>query len=737
MKNLILILALSVSAPLFAEAIPGQVMLDYFSATCPSEGEWTQAALGDSRNLISVIEAISKDDDCKTLVGALGQLSSLNVQVEALAQQSETKKKIAEYDSQERELLIQLSKSTSQVDRDSMNFSLRNIQVSRAGLLGRENASHDLSGPDSVLALSRAAQLADASFKQIASNQKCVLGSPRILTTATGLVSSIGAAITAVNPALGLGLQAGSSFMGSAIESFRTNRFNLQIRDIAEGSTSYTGYKCALETMTNRWCDMVDSLAFIKYKTELRHSDVSEDLSTAIKLNDIEIPVALDWLLKVKSGVDPQNTADGQRQNTARRRKTYLEVLETDGKSTINNSRFEYSQVETDPKERFRLIRQIVNVLAPAKNDFDRSDIKNPFFDIYPQGYLPFYLLGVDDSDASIQANGRYVTLDDWKNPNGISPTLEDVRKKYDELVAQTRVKVERELTQVLRPDAGFTLTTAYDVPNDEYKLSPMDALKHLISFLEKNPPGADERWLLRIHLSTIEKLRVIYTAVEDVVLTDSLTIGSGKEQEALEIILNAADLTYGTVVIQARLEFLTRVAVLKLLKQSPREQQIIVAQLLASDRFMDTLKRYSGKDDPGAIEDDIYQAMGITKNNLNNFVKVFGKMISKQLKRLWEEERIALPTSATSPHKKREQLCHLLLGAEQASSYVDLRYCEGLKLGPQREGAPVTIALTKSSYQSDLGVRGCTLQDYNRSRKIYNQWLGAQKAFSVRRNLK
>ncbi len=736
MKNLIFILALSVSAPLYAETIPGQAMLEYFGATCPSQGEWTQAALNDSRSLYAVIDAIKNDPDCKTMGGALTQLSTLNDQVTQLAEMSESKKQIAAYDAQERTLLIELSKTTNPIDIDNLNLNLRSVQVGRAGLLGRENAGKELSGPNTVLALSRAVQLADSAFSQIAMNQRCQEKAPGLLTSATGMVSSIGAAVTAVNPAIGLGLQAGSVFLGTAMEQYRNGRFNAFIRNASQGTTAYQGYKCALETMTNRWCDMTDAKSFLAYKMNLpSRTSLSDELRSAIKLNDREIPLILEWLLKVKSGVAPQTTADGDRQSMASWRLAKLESLEAGGISKINQSRAEYMAVEANFQDRWALLRSILNSLAPSGARFSSGDegVKNPFHDVYPAGFIPYFLIGLKEDDPSIfNDQVGWIALDNWKNPQGVKPTLEDIRKNYIELVRLARIKVEREMNEARRPDAPFTLADSY-IPDPKHKISPMNAIGKLIIFLESNPPK--DPHFLKIYSGTLTKLKTIFEATENAVLTDTLSIGASIEEEALRIILEQAQLTYGTIVIQARIELLIRIAVMDMLEHAPPEDQIIVAQLLASDRFMETLSRFTGKNDPASIVEDIDRSLKITRDNLNLFVQVFGKQVNQQLRKLSDDERAAQPTVAKLIRSDRAQLCYLLLGSEQVTKYVDVKLCEGLKLGPFTTGAPETKPLVRTDFAKDMGVRGCVLQDYRRSRKIFSE--ANLKAFSVRRNLK
>ncbi|MFL5783884.1 MAG: hypothetical protein ACJ76H_04680 [Bacteriovoracaceae bacterium] len=726
MKKMILLLSLAVASTAHAETIPGQAMLDYFSATCPSEGEWTQAALNDSRNLIGVIEAIKDDNDCKTMAGAFAQLNNIEAQMTQLAEMSEAKKQVATYDSQERELLAQISRSTNQTDIDAMTASLRTIQVGRAGLVGRANAQ-DLTGPDAALTLSRAAQNADAAFAQIASNTKCQEKAPRLLTAATGLISSIGGAITAVNPALGLGLQAGSAFMGTAIDTFRDMHYNSQISRVAEGTTAYQGYKCALETMTNRWCDMVDADVFIKFKTELRHSQLSDTIASSLRLNDIEIPVVMDWLMKVRSSAPPQNTSMSDMQNRVIDRRATIDRTERAGIGRMNQSeQGEFPEYQEDNKERWKAVKAIVKDIYPKiQRDMYGMELPSPFFEIFPAGYIPYYLIGIDLAHAP-QEFGSFKSLDTWwTGPEVINPTLNDVRKNFEELIRLTRAKVDNEYAQNERPDPALTLNLAYDLPGREEKVKPITALGNIIVFMETYPPK-DESFQ-KIYDSTIEKLRTIYLNTEN-----SVRMGRVTPQEAANEIVRTADLTFGTIVLQARLELIVRISVLEIISNATPAEQALAAELMAADRFMETLKKYGGKTDTGALSDEIADAMSITRNNLNSFVQVFGKLLTKQLKRLKDEEAASLPTSARLSQNRRNILCHLILGAEKAEKYVDVRLCEGLKLGPLVKGAPETSPLTLNSFKEDLSVRGCTLQNYNRARKIYTQWISTDKVPAI-----
>lgn len=59
-------------------------LFSYFQASCPTQGEWTKAALGQTMSLIAVLKSVQNDPDCKTFSGAVGQLDFLSLRLQDL-----------------------------------------------------------------------------------------------------------------------------------------------------------------------------------------------------------------------------------------------------------------------------------------------------------------------------------------------------------------------------------------------------------------------------------------------------------------------------------------------------------------------------------------------------------------------------------------------------------------------------------------------------------------------------
>ncbi len=369
MKKIILLSTiLSISSPLFAEDTPGSTLLSYFAANCRTQSDWTKGALADSNALIDVLKNFSQDPDCKSLSGAVTQLGLLSKQLSDMQNLNESKLKIAEYNSQEQELLIHLTQTTDPTSISEINFQLRSLQLNRAAIVGRDKSLKELTGPDKAQAMTNIVQIANSSFSQITGNQKCLAKNPGILNKATAIVTAIGSAATVVNPAIGIGLTAGSTFMGETIEGIRRLKNAKEIRKVADLTTASEAYKCALETMSDRWCQMKDAEAFLNYKSTLANLRPGPGLSSAVKINDREVPALIDWLNKLRNGAKLATTADSDRRNRVLERELSVRKNENRGNSLLEESKELYNNPSNTDEDRWDIIRNIVGALTSANS---------------------------------------------------------------------------------------------------------------------------------------------------------------------------------------------------------------------------------------------------------------------------------------------------------------------------------------------------------------------------------
>jgi hypothetical protein len=716
MRFFIHILAIFWVTSVSAEALPGSELLSYFSSNCRTQGEWTRSALADSKALIETLRSLSQDPDCRSLAGSISQLEILNQQLQTVQNLNATQVQLSILNSKEQELMIQLSQTSDTSVQTEINAKLRDLQVQRAALDGALSVD-SISGPDKAALLMGIIQTANSSFSQIVGNQTCLKKNSNVLKSVTSIISSIGATAAVVNPALGLGITAGSAFLGQTIEGLRQNTNSRQIRRISENSVAFEAYKCALETMSERWCQMKDAEAFLNFKASFRQRPLENStLASAIRLNDREIPVLLEWLTKIRAGVTPTTTADAGRQSNVFQRDAVLRSLEAYGLGLIEENRQLYNSYN-DLNERWSFLRSLIITLIPSVAP---NNIKNPLYDVIPVGYTPYFLLNLAD-DSSIRNNqGAYIDFNSWSKPTGFNPTLDLVKEKYLEWVQKTRIRVNQELTQVLQPDALQTLSSAYERSGNRWKLSPMDSLRGIITFLKLHPPREDSDHFNLLYESTIKKLSEVYEITQNAVIAgQSETI----IQSPVEQIYEITQLKYGTVVIQARLDMVVRLAILELIENSSSEDQVLVAQLLAAERFTETLTKMSGTDNLALIKADINRAQPITISNLNSFNDIFGKNIQKLLKKLKKEEQQASGSIAKAKRYARTEMCFLMLTVPTLKETLDLSLCEGLKFTAVIPGGPSSPTLSQDTFKQDFNDRACVYRDHFRRSKIFENW--------------
>lgn len=714
MKKIVSTVLLStISFNALAEGIPAEQLFNYFSANCRTQGEFTRAAAADSMALMKSLQAIASDEDCKSISGAISQLDLLNQQIARIEKLNETQIQLSSINAKEQELLLQLSNTSNPTTQASINSVLRDLQVERAGIIGKENAVNDLQQPDQMSIMTSLISISNAAFTQISKNEKCVNKNPQILTSITSVVSAVGAAAAVVNPALGLGLAAGATFLGQTVESFRINGLNRKIRRIADTSIALEAYKCAMETMSYRWCGMNDAESFLHFKARQRQRNFAPgELARAIRLNDREIPVLLNWLDKVRAGVKPSTISDSDRQKLVFQRDSMVRAAEALGYGVIEENRRLYEQ--TSIKDRWPLIRTLIIRLIPSTSE------GNPLYNVFPLTQGMYFLAGIEDpAQIPRAADGSYIAMDFWTP--AISPTLDQLKTQYFKWVDRARARVNLELTNVLQPDTLQTLTSAYDRSDNNWKLSPMDSLKNIREFLETLPPETNSLPVFkRIYADTLHRLEVIYDAVEDGVIQN----GDGiVNNTPLQTVYDTAQLTFGVIVLQTRLEMIVRQALLRMIENSTPEDQNWAAQVLAADRFTDVLSRMSGTDNLALIQADINRAKPMTISNLESFTTVFGKNINKILKRLVKEESESKGTVAQSKRQTRTDLCYLLLSAPTWPDKVKFKYCEGLKFVSIIPGGPKGLLITSDLRDRDFSERACIHRDFFRDSKIYERW--------------
>ena len=169
------------------------------------------------------------------------------------------------------------------------------------------------------------------------------------------------------------------------------------------------------------------------------------------------------------------------------------------------------------------------------------------------------------------------------------------------------------------------------------------------------------------------------------------------------------------------------RLSLLEFIKTSSEEDQVLVAQLLASDRFYQTISSMNGTTSFARLNKDIEKGKAYTMENLANFMDLFGKNINRSLQTIYKEEMIATQNKkhsvAQAKRDMRTSMCFLVLGAENVEKWIDIDLCTGLKMDAMQPGGPQSPTIDDSTFNKDFGDRACTSREYFRQSDIFQKW--------------
>lgn len=722
----LLVLNLGVSKAHAANQV-GKDLLTYFSATCPSQGASSQLVISDAEAMIGVLENLKSDPDCVSAAGSIAQLGGLAKKVAAVEAGNAKKVEFEKLKAREFELTNQLGQVTDSAVMSELQSAIRSIQVEKAVLLAETNSQKNFQGESATETYSQIVLSTNQVFKSISNNQKCLDQNPRVLSTITSLISSIGGALSGVNPALGIGLSAGSEFIGNTVESIRIGRINNRIKKISQGTLVNSAFKCALESLSNRWCELGDAKKLLDFKFGLvKDRNQSSELLSVVAMYDRKIPSFLNWLSKVRAGAPAATEADAARHAVAYERSKIVQVASSRGDGILTEFKSRYDDPSTvTNQEKYGIIKQVISKLTGQciSGSVSYGDgVPNPLFDIYNSYYAPFRLLGLDKipRDGSFDVDFcRFDPFSQW--PSGVySPDYSLVMREYSEWITKATLLANREFTQVLQPDALGVLNAANERTGSKWKASPKQSVDELIVFLDKNRPVNFETSAFRlIYIDTTNRLKVISDTLDKALIFNSISAKS-----AVETIFNTAELQFGNVVFSSRLEMIVRISLDEYFKQTSNSDQNIAAQMMAMESYLETLRKVYGKDDDELVMDSVVHSQKGAMDNMTKFVEVFAKNINELLQ--YNHKLIQFEQDKSQrvvQESNQAKLCNLLSSMPNIHKKVDISVCYGKNLKPFIKGGPETVRITEEYMQKDFDIRNCSYRDFLRKSKIYREW--------------
>ena len=249
------------------------------------------------------------------------------------------------------------------------------------------------------------------------------------------------------------------------IATSRDIRLNNLVRKVSDRSLNLEGFRCAMESLTNRWCELEDAKELLEMKVASRETERAKS-DLPLELMDRHMPALFDWFSKIRAGVAPATNADSERQERVILREALVRAARSKGAGVIAEFSPLYDNAPDD-QNRFFALRQIITRLVglSCTEDFSSGAVAgNPLFDIYNRKLGAYYLLGLEEIPTNNGYPYGFCTFDpftQWPNDGGFTPDLVLLKDRYNSWVDQAADMVTREMNQVLLPDALILLMGA------------------------------------------------------------------------------------------------------------------------------------------------------------------------------------------------------------------------------------------------------------------------------------
>ncbi len=762
-KRLIAILTLScIALPLPSSAgtaETAQALLTTFGASCPSEGEWTRAALSQTQALITTLKNIQSDQACLSASGAIAQLQTLSQNISEATADPLTIEYL-KLERQKSDITFQLQLAVpGSTDETTLKTQLREVQLQIAQntdtqdyTSGVSNTNRDNAFRKNTMGalVSGVGQLLD----QTLANQECFMKYPSLLAGVTSLAGSVSAA--ALSGGAALGVSAGTKLMGILIENAQSWLLQWKINHLSSILTSQA-YQCVLESLSNQWCSAQDALNVVTLKASTRPiPQDSNPVLLGMKILDRDIPTLLKWLDHVRSGTPASNKAMADRQAAVLEREKMVRVAKAQGLGLIaeNQSLFDTIEAPNPDKlrsKRWNLERTTIRNLASLLLEVPRTCSANggctpatPLGEIIPSDYAPYFLMGLRRDQCPTDSNGISTVIKTFENfdpltewpasaPQPFKPELAILGTQLEQWIADARDLVLHEQSAILNPDPLQILAEA-STPA-QYGDHPVEALLNIKNFLETSAPSKMPSPLhQKLFKETVLRLDTINTLIEDfskeskTPLTQSspTPIDSASARVVLDEIFKVADLDSGTVLLANRLDMAVRLSLTELLISGHSGlDRDTTAALLASSDIIKEISRFAGTDDLTLISRDIQKSQTIVQSTLTEFGKIFGRSIKHVLK---DYKASADP----KVHAEKASLCLKLLAMPEWPKKIPVEYCDGSSLISIFKDGPSSVVVNAKTRGLPHSQRACSFRDFFRANRIYQNYLHSSRARSL-----
>ncbi len=663
-KSLVLIFTLSVvvsSAKSFGSSYN-------FGYACATNGSWTQSALNESNKLISILNTLKDDENCKGFEVILGEL---------LSSQARFKKNVESNNSSDTNIGDGIDEDNSEAQKSMLN------QVIQKGIPeGEKGPFYDLlAGVHVTSAVNKTLDFTSKFSAKYFKPDQVMRGLDQ---SATELSNVVNEALTSMvgpkldqclveSPNQGMvmvaamlrlvantsvpGVSGAANRIGETLNNFvqylRQAKFGKVLRNMKQ-TELWASITCALESSAENYCTVKNQLKLLNWGLSSMEQGATPGVS-GIEFNGDgnflvgyhtlmrNVPVIAKWLLKVQFGVEPKLITDATYKNSIW--STVLGIIETMNQINALYNEFRRNiENSTDPSTRknmiFTLLDRIKHEMSGAVVASGGSEI-NFFTNSFPINFLSLRLVGLEESqypkDVLPKESGLIIRADDWLQNGGRYremfndqiALMDIVKIQLEKIMGNVETEMRKYFIDRLIVDKMNLVAEAFTI--DSMTTSVNDSLLFIIKYLEglririQSSPFGDPQ-VVNLIDDTLEQISAVYVAIANY---GKVKHSAGNAKKAAEDVIEVVYEKFN-VLIQRDSFITNRMATivhydyfLQILENKNMDQYARELMILSNNDLYRTIAMAT-TENPAMAEQDYYNASMINRRNLDNVEYIF-----------------------------------------------------------------------------------------------------------------
>lgn len=697
-------------------------LLQAFSTSCKSQGDWTQLALSQSRALEATLINLQSRDECSGVTSALPGVQDLRTQIQSLATDPVLS---AEKEAEEvkRQILMELNSVSDSSIQAALMDSLAGAEVSLAEARARSAVYNSQVGQNRLInGLTQLSSYLGTLMSSGAQLGDCMNSNPMLGVQLGAGTAAIAGAF--VNPAVGVALSISGQLLSSAVDYARREKLDDHL-DQVRAVQLEAALACGLESMASTYCEAQDLSRLIQIQAQSYPAQWKPtEFWAGLDLWSKQVPGLIRWFARIASGVTPSDPASADRQNEAWQQVHAVQSIErkvegliSETQRLLNASSTGGDSVALREQTTRQALKRIVDLMYgnPSRDG-------NTWYPI-SQYYTRVALLYRIAQNTKPPANStEWRTEDTIELPQrGFADIIVRARLVFSEVSEQLLAK----LHLVIDVDPSGIVREALQ-PEVLGSESPLGVMRRLIAFLDESAryfeqQGTEEALhvlpLIRDTQSTLNRAIVL-------VLTAPGTPQG--DRDVIQQLFTVLNLIYGTDFISGRIyrhikwDLLSRI-------QNGEIPQDVEEILRGSGR--DAARELLGNSNSSLDElnQDISTAQSLSQRNAENFLSLFSDGFESALERLSEAaDRAQEPLLGPNRPNRlfHARLCTLILTTQMSwPKSIDRKICNGAVLESIYPGIEETLQFNELESRLKgvpLSKRMCTYQRFLRRSRLY-----------------